>query len=185
MPNNALTRLMVASNLLRAIWQFRKSFRTLDKRQAFLRAEAQNLLMRPERYAGMDAQRLGDLAAKVSAMSTASLQRKQAYRSLLWLAVRKFPFLVLHASAKPSAPPIWACFLVDLLLAKDDREAILGDMEQEFTTAKLPKYGTRRARLWFWAETVRNVATRNPVWRWVLVVGLARLMEWLFGKIGR
>jgi hypothetical protein len=89
------------------------------------------------------------------------------------------------SSPKPAsaAPPNEACFLLDLLLAKVDREVIPADLEEEFATSILPKYGARRARYWFWTQTVRTIATRNPLCRWLSVGGLVRLGEWIFCKI--
>jgi hypothetical protein len=83
----------------------------------------------------------------------------------------------------PAVPPTVACFLLDLLLSKADRKAIPGDLEEEFR-ANLAKYGPRGTRLWFWGETVRTVATRNPVCRWILAGGLMRLGEWIFRQVG-
>jgi hypothetical protein len=85
--------------------------------------------------------------------------------------------------ANLSAPPTEARFLLDLLLPKADRDAIAGDREEDFR-AKLAEYGPRRARLWFWSETVRTIATRNPVCRWVLVYGLVRVLRMLLRMLG-
>jgi hypothetical protein len=84
----------------------------------------------------------------------------------------------------PVLPPTGAFFLLDLLLAKGDRQTVPGDLQEEFTTFILPRYGARRARFWFWTQTVRTIATRNPVCRWALVGGLARIGEWIFRKMG-
>jgi hypothetical protein len=81
-------------------------------------------------------------------------------------------------------PPIGACFLLDLILPKADREVIPDDLVEEFTTSILGEYGVRRARFWFWTQTVRTIATRNPVCRWALVGGLARIGEWILRKMG-
>jgi hypothetical protein len=81
-------------------------------------------------------------------------------------------------------PPIGACFLLDLILPKADRDVIPDDLVEEFTTSILGEYGVRRARFWFWKQTVSTIATRNPVCRWILVGGLARICEWIFRKIG-
>jgi hypothetical protein len=81
-------------------------------------------------------------------------------------------------------PPNGAVFLLDLLLATSDRAVIPGDLEEDFATSILPKYGPVRARMWFWGETVRTIATRNPICRSVLVGGLMRLGEWIFRQIG-
>jgi hypothetical protein len=85
---------------------------------------------------------------------------------------------------KHPSPPIGACFLLDLLLSKADRAVLPGDLEEEFTTSVLPRYGVRGARFWFWTRTVSTIATRNPICRWVLVGGLVRIGEWIFRKIG-
>jgi hypothetical protein len=83
------------------------------------------------------------------------------------------------ATSGSAAPPDRACFFLDLLLGKADREIMRGDLEEEFTTKILPKYGARRARFWFWKQTVKTIATRNAVCRWVLVYGLTRFGEWI------
>ena len=91
---------------------------------------------------------------------------------------------ILFEPVEPSVPPRAACYLLDLLLAKADRETIPGDLVEEFGTSILPKYGPRRARFWFWAEAARAIAERNRLSRWVLVYGLGRVAEWIFKAIG-
>jgi hypothetical protein len=87
-------------------------------------------------------------------------------------------------SLDSNALPDRACFLLDLLLSKADREEIPGDLEEEFWTSILPKYGPARARFWFWTQTLRTIATRNRLCRWLLIGGLARVGEWILRKIG-
>jgi hypothetical protein len=88
-----------------------------------------------------------------------------------------------NATRTPAtAPPIRACFLLGLFLAKADRDAIPGDLEEEFA-ADLSRYGARRARFLFWTRTMGVIARRNPVCRWVMVFGLARLGQWILRKI--
>jgi hypothetical protein len=86
--------------------------------------------------------------------------------------------------ARCPGPPVSAFFLLDLLLAKVDREVIPGDMEEEYRATKLPKYGPKGAGAWFWVETLRVVAVRNPVFRWILLAGLTRVGRWVMGLIG-
>ena len=89
-----------------------------------------------------------------------------------------------HPRSAPVVAPTIACFLLELLLAKADRKTVPGDLEEEFTTYILPKYGPVGARFWFWTQTVRTIATRNPICRWILVGGLARIVEWIFRHTG-
>jgi hypothetical protein len=89
----------------------------------------------------------------------------------------------LFVRATHLAPPVSACFLLDLLLAKADRKVIPGDLEEEFG-ARLAKYGRRGAGLWFWGETMRTIASRNPICRWLLAGSLMRFGEWILRQIG-
>jgi hypothetical protein len=48
-----------------------------------------------------------------------------------------------------SAPPRSAYFLL-LLIPKRNREHLIGDLEEEYRTIVLPKYGERAAWFWYW-----------------------------------
>jgi hypothetical protein len=84
---------------------------------------------------------------------------------------------------KSIVSPVGACILLDLLLARPDRDAIAGDLEEYFA-ADLSKYSARRARLLFWTRTFGAIAIRNPVCRWVLVNGLTRVVGWILRNLG-
>ena len=56
------------------------------------------------------------------------------------------------AMQRAAVPPDRACFFLDLCLGKADREIMRGDLEEEFTTSILPRYGARRAQFWFWGK---------------------------------
>jgi len=45
--------------------------------------------------------------------------------------------------------PIWAEYLLYLLLPKSDRDAIAGDLIEEFRSTMVPKFGSTAARVWF------------------------------------
>jgi hypothetical protein len=80
--------------------------------------------------------------------------------------------------------PLSASFVLAVFLSKADRETIPGDLDEEFETTILPKFGSRRARFWYWAQVIRTIAWRNPLCRWLLVGGgLIRALEW-WRKIG-
>jgi hypothetical protein len=81
--------------------------------------------------------------------------------------------------------PTCGCFLLYLFLSKIDRDVIPGDLEEEFTTLILPKFGPVRAQIWFWVQVVRNIAYRNPLRRWLLIGGgMFKIAEWINQKIG-
>jgi hypothetical protein len=84
-------------------------------------------------------------------------------------------------------PPPAAMFLLSLILTRVDRQVLLGDLQEEYSTEIVPEFGPKRAYLWFWSQAVRAIATRNPICKWVLrfAVGscVARLEEWLINKI--
>lgn len=53
-------------------------------------------------------------------------------------------------------PPMNAEFILHLLLRKDEREAVIGDLVERYVQ-KLERFGERRARLWFYCEVLRSV----------------------------
>jgi hypothetical protein len=100
-------------------------------------------------------------------------------------AARSIPNLITRLNA-PSAevPPNLADFLLQLFLPKGDRETIPGDLHEEFMASILPKFGARKARFWFWKQTISTIAYRNAACRWLLVGGgLLRFGEWVLQRI--
>lgn len=80
--------------------------------------------------------------------------------------------------------PASAVFLLYLLLSKSDRETIPGDLDEEFTTIILPKFGAPRALVWYWIQTIRTIAYRNVLCRWLLIGGgIVKVGEWITHKI--
>lgn len=53
---------------------------------------------------------------------------------------------------KKSSPPQVAQFAL-LLIPKRNREHLIGDMEEEYRTIALPKYGRFLACAWYWEQT--------------------------------
>ena len=178
-----LTSVWKLGNALRDLRKIlRQRLRQLDIRAAALKTAAQNSNAPPESLAALA--QLEETLCNITAPRTlAALQRRSRWLFLRALVLRVVPSVGLHP-AEQLGPPNRACFLLDLLLAEADREVIPGDLEEEFTTVILPKYGARRACLWFWIQTLRTIARRNPVCRWVMVYGLARLSEWILGQAG-
>jgi hypothetical protein len=86
-----------------------------------------------------------------------------------------------HILKKPSTS---ATFLLYLFLPKDDRETLLGDLDEEFATVILPKFGPFRAWLWYWVQTLSAVAYRNALCRWLLVGGgILKVGEWVTQRL--
>ena len=54
-------------------------------------------------------------------------------------------------SAHPPRPAMW---LLSRTIPPDCRDAVLGDLEEEFAEQVLPRLGARRARFWFWLQTL-------------------------------
>lgn len=80
-----------------------------------------------------------------------------------------------------------ASFLMYVFLDKSDRQHLIGDLEEEFFLEMLPRFGSRQARLWFWSQAIRAIATRNTFCKWALRVplagGLFRVGEWIARKM--
>lgn len=54
-------------------------------------------------------------------------------------------------------PPALAEWLLAWFMSKAQRDDVLGDLEEEFLTDKLPVLGPRAARLWYWSQIVKSI----------------------------
>jgi hypothetical protein len=64
--------------------------------------------------------------------------------------------LASHYNAIPvvdSRPPAGAQYLL-LLLPKKNREALLGDLEEEYRTVVFPRYGPLWAKVYYWVQVL-------------------------------
>lgn len=86
--------------------------------------------------------------------------------------------------AEQTVPPKRAEMLLHFGLAKRDRECMIGDLEEEYRTVILPKYGARVAVRWYWWQAVRSVAAASGgrVRAWLSFGGLARAAGWIVEK---
>jgi predicted permease len=61
-----------------------------------------------------------------------------------------------------STPPRAARWLLERLLSRDEREFILGDLEEEFRTRISESGDARAARRWYWSQAARLITFRPP-----------------------
>ena len=85
-------------------------------------------------------------------------------------------------TARPSR---FAEMLLFLFLTKEQREHLPADLEEEFRTLILPKFGQRFARFWYWSQVIRSIGpvAGAAVRRWLLHIGggigLVKVLDWL------
>ena len=54
-------------------------------------------------------------------------------------------------------PPATSRTATAPFMSKAQRDDVLGDLEEEFLTDKLPVLGPRAARLWYWSQIVKSI----------------------------
>jgi hypothetical protein len=54
------------------------------------------------------------------------------------------------SEARNESLPVLAEYLLLVFLDRNDRISIIGDLREEFTSYVFPRFGLRRARLWYW-----------------------------------
>jgi|GEM_PF-3098163 len=59
------------------------------------------------------------------------------------------------------SPPNLADMVSLFLLPRNVREAVMGDLQEDYLTNIVPKMTTRNARLWYWWQTIRTVWEYN------------------------
>jgi hypothetical protein len=57
-----------------------------------------------------------------------------------------------------STPPRIAVWLLESTLAPSARDAVAGDLHEEFVTSVVPDRGVTRARWWYWWQVARSLA---------------------------
>ena len=66
-------------------------------------------------------------------------------------------------------------YLLYLFLPREDCKALAGDLDEEYWTTILPKFGARRAVLWYWCQVVRSI--------WPVLSGtVSELVWWLMKR---
>ena len=78
-------------------------------------------------------------------------------------------------SSKDETPPEAAEDLLYIFLPREDREALLGDLEEEYWTDILPKLGVKRAKRWYWGRALINIWPANSG-------AISRLAWWLIDR---
>jgi len=61
-----------------------------------------------------------------------------------------------HPTRLDSTPPYWGLYCL-LLIPKRNREHLIGDLEEEFRTVILPRYGPRKAAYWYWWNVIVSI----------------------------
>jgi hypothetical protein len=94
----------------------------------------------------------------------------------------KTPELKTAGEESPASPqpPTNAEFILHLLLKKDERDAVIGDLLERYPK-KVERFGERRAKLWFWGEVIRSLWPL--IKRACLKTGLVALGEWIWRHI--
>lgn len=85
------------------------------------------------------------------------------------------------SASKPShRPPQLGEFALYMILSKEDREYLIGDLEEEFVKVQA-KFGTKKARVWYYKQVLTSAW---PMIRKALRFGLlAWIGEWFRRRI--
>jgi hypothetical protein len=83
-------------------------------------------------------------------------------------------------------PPLTGEKFMYLFLPKKDREALLGDLEEEYRSIILPKFGPRFARIWYWKQVLTSILpiVRCRIVALLKLLSLAKVLEWV-SRMGR
>lgn len=73
--------------------------------------------------------------------------------ALLMVFIDAIPRIVQNIRQPGRHVPRYAHFLL-LLVPQKSREHLIGDLEEEYRTVVLPRYGTSLAVLWYWMQTM-------------------------------
>jgi len=82
------------------------------------------------------------------------------------------------------SPPKTGEKILYLFLSKDARKHIPGDLEEEFTTIILPKFGPRYARIWYWKQVFFSLVPiiQGRMVKWGTIAWAAKAAEWVSSR---
>jgi hypothetical protein len=86
------------------------------------------------------------------------------------------PSINLPQRPAPIAPPTNAHFLLRLALPAQHRDAVIGDLNEEYASVMLPRFGTRRANFWYWSQVARSI---SPLMARRLFQVVVQLWKWM------
>jgi hypothetical protein len=88
----------------------------------------------------------------------------------------------------PTEPPRprRAELLLNYILPKVRREEILGDLQEDYDTTWLPKFGPRQARRLYWWHAIRSIAPMlwTAVKKWGIITFIIGAAHWLRDRLG-
>jgi hypothetical protein len=89
-------------------------------------------------------------------------------------------------SPDAETPPKKAEYLLYYLLTKPDRESIPGDLEEEYRTIIVPKFGPQYARIWYWKQVILSVwpIIGSRLRRIVTIGGIAKAAHEIYKRLG-
>jgi hypothetical protein len=134
----------------------------------------------------------GDIAEEIGKLDRAEW-RVLEEKILLYEAELGAPILSLLGLSEQSDQetsttqlPQGAEKLLYFILPKDLRESLPGDLEEEYRTIMLPKFGLRFARVWYWKQVVGSVLPiiQNRLIKLFKLAWVGKLASWLFSKTG-
>lgn len=82
---------------------------------------------------------------------------------------------------KNNLPSKRAELFLYFLIPREKRDVIIGDLVETYNTIMIPKFGVKKARFWFWFQTVLNVFSILKL-RWIMLIALGKS---LFEKIAK
>jgi hypothetical protein len=118
-------------------------------------------------------------------------EKSQIPRELGWLLIlffvmvissksRRTPDEIENLGSATSRPPANAEYLLHLVLQKEERDAVIGDLNEEYGYI-LNRFGRPRADIWFYKQVFQSVwpFLRRAIARAATVVWLSRLLRQL------
>jgi hypothetical protein len=90
------------------------------------------------------------------------------------------PVLISHenkAARESARVPLFGEYLLKLFLSARDREAIPGDLEEEFFES-ISRYGLGPARVWYWTQVIWSIGPIVAARASKAMTMLAELLKW-------
>lgn len=159
---------------------------TLDQVNDCITFESPNKEMKIKVHGDTEMQRVYELLKTINVNTPEWRKVIRSIRSIESHALNEHAHGVADNIQASSDLPKTAEKLLYIILPKSAREHLPGDLEEEYRTTILPKFGLRYAKIWYWKQVVGSIGPilRSQLLKLMGFASVAKVAQWVSQRFG-
>ena len=159
---------------------------TWDGTNDVISFESPNREIKIEVYGDAEMQRVYELLKTVNVNTFEWRKLVRYIRNIESHTLNEHAYGVADQIQAASELPKTAEKLLYIILPKSAREHLPGDLEEEYRTTILPKFGSRYAKIWYWKQAVGSIGPiiRSQLLKLLGFASVAKVAQWVSQRFG-